>query len=172
MKFTTTTVLASTLALTSARACPQPLVGGYPVDPACVNVFRLFALIQGGPYEQNATISYSKKGLAINVEQDSQCRDTSVNYASLSISPKDADYQPGGLFLYTDNPPMQAFVDRSGMGQGIFQFTQGVADQSLPKNAERGPWVITKDLNLFFDSGNGNVGFQACTDDKGKTFSV
>ncbi|KAA8618340.1 hypothetical protein Ptr902_02765 [Pyrenophora tritici-repentis] len=151
---------------------PATKGGADYVDPASIGVFRLFALIKDGPYAQNSTIQYSKKGLSINVKQDGRCRDESINYASLTIPSKDASYQPGGLFLYTDNPPMEAYVDRSWMGQGLLQFTQGVADKSFPRNGERGPWAITKNNTLLYDSGNGANGFQACTEDKGKTFRV
>ncbi|EDU49810.1 hypothetical protein PtrSN002B_005380 [Pyrenophora tritici-repentis] len=173
MKFTTSAVLASTLALASARACPspQPQAGEEGLDPKAFGVFRLFAIIIDGPYSQNSTVQFWKNGLSINVKQDGTCRDPSINYASFSIAASDADYQPGGLFLYGANPPIQAFVDRSGMGQGILKFSEGV-NPSTPRNGERAPWVITKDHTLMFDNGNGATGFQACTQDQGKTFQV
>jgi len=166
MKFTTTAALASTLALASARACPQPEAQAGTVKPSDVNIFRLNALIQSGPYTQNATIQEYKGGLAIGVQQNSSCEDQGANYVSLGL-----DKTNGNLDIYSDFPPITAYTDRSGMGQGILRFAVGVAP-SLPKYAERGPWKITDDLELVLSPGNGDVGFQACTEDGGKTFIV
>ncbi|RMZ69337.1 cell wall [Pyrenophora seminiperda CCB06] len=170
MKFTTTAALASTLALASAAACPKPDAAAqsapYPSTPDAVNIFRLNALITTGPYQQNATIQAYKGGLGINVKQNASCADANSNYISLFV-----DKTNGNLGVYSDYPPITAYVDRSGMGQGLLRFSTGVAPP-LPKNAERGPWKITKDLDLVFAPTNGENGLQACTSDGGKTFSV
>jgi hypothetical protein len=62
--------------------------------------------------------------------------------------------------LYTADPPEQAVVDRSGMGQGNIAFTVGV--QAIGKNQERGPFAIDEEGYLFFNATNGAQGFQAC----------
>lgn len=167
MKFTLTAVVASTLALVSARACPQPEVQAATIKPSDITIFRLNALIQDGPYTQNSSIQEYKGGLAINVQQNSSCEKAGSNYVSLALDRTNNN----ALNIYSDLPPITAYTDRSGMGQGILRFAVGVAPP-LPKNAERGPWKITDDLELVFSPGNGDVGFQACTSDGGKTFIV
>jgi len=165
MKFNFAAVFASTLALASARACPQPEEAApAKIDPKDVGIFRLFALIKDGPYSQNSSVQAYKGSLGVNVQQNASCAVKDSNYISLFI-----DEDTGNLGVYSDFPPITAYVDRSGMGQGIFRFSTGVAPP-LPKNAERGPWKITDDLTLVFSAANGDVGLQACSEDDGKTF--
>ncbi|KAF4435753.1 hypothetical protein F53441_13457 [Fusarium austroafricanum] len=67
------------------------------------------------------------------------------------------------LYLYkSDLPPQQLFVDRSGMGQGLLGYTEGVADPKFPRNGERKGFKINKDGYLEFDGTN----FIACPNGK------
>jgi hypothetical protein len=97
--------------------------------------------------------------------QNSTCADDSVNYATFTLTEAD-----GSLYLYTDNPPHQAYVDRSGMGQGYIGYTTGV--QPIGKNQERGPFEINEDGDLVFAAQNGAQGFQACPNALGGGYSV
>jgi hypothetical protein len=97
--------------------------------------------------------------------QNSTCPDPSVNYATFTLT-----QDTGDLYLYTDNPPHQAVVDRSGMGQGHIGYTTGV--QPIGKNQERGPFKINEDGDVVFAATNGAVGFQACPGALGGGYSV
>lgn len=165
MKFNLSAVFASTLAFATALACPQA-GGAAPatIDPKDVNTFRLFALIKDGPYSQNSSVQAYKGSLGVNFKQNSTCADSDTNFITLFI-----DKDTGNLGVYSDLPPITAYVDRSGMGMGVLRFSTGVAPP-LPKNAERGPWKITDDLTLVYAGANENIGLQACSEDDGKTF--
>lgn len=152
MKFTTSTILASAAALVSASPIDSPLPGSFP---AVNEPFGIVAIRSGAPF-QYASVQAMKRGFRLGAaSQNASCSsDTSINSATFQLTEK------GELFLYTANPPQQAFVDRSGMGQGIIQYTTGV--QQIGRNQERAPFKIDADSNLIFDSGNGVSGFQAC----------
>lgn len=169
MKFASTTLLATSLALVSASpiaADSEPTsTGPFGTKPELVDVFRLMSLRTGTPV-QYGNVQAVKGGLRINyAKQDSHCTEPNVNYASFKLSDK------GDLYLNTDNPPLQAFVDRSGMGQGVLGFTTGM--QPIGKNWERGPFKVDDDSNLVFAASNATVGFQACpVGGEGEGYSV
>jgi hypothetical protein len=95
--------------------------------------------------------------LARREQQDRENVTDGINYASFSINE-----ETGSVDIYTFNPPLQLYVDRSGMGQGNLRYTTGV--QPIGKNQERGPFKINDDGDLVFAAGGltGDVGFQAC----------
>lgn len=160
MKFTTTTLLASTAALISATPCaPTP-----DSKPAVGDIFRIMTLRSGSDF-QYGSVQAATRGFRINYPSQNASCSRDVNYASFKLD------DAGNLYLYTDNPPQQAFVDRSGMGQGIIQYTTGV--QGIGRNQERGPFKIDDDSNLVFVSANGDTtGFQACPNAAGGGYSV
>lgn len=180
MKFTTAAAAASMAALSSAApACSAPSASATADNttspfprPSGNDVFRLMSIRSGSSIQYGA-VQARNGGFVINGPQNSTCAigntDTPVsgiNYASFSLSQDD-----GSLYLYTDNPPHQAFVDRSGMGQGIIRYTTGV--QSIGKSQERGPFKIDDEGNLVFaGSQNGSTGFQACPNALGGGYSV
>ena len=64
----------------------------------------------------------------------------------------------GTLSLYTDGKPWQElYVDPSGMGQGMMQYTTGA--QTAPKNVVRTGWAIDASNVLSFGGSNA---FLAC----------
>ncbi|KAL1796687.1 hypothetical protein ACET3X_005227 [Alternaria dauci] len=159
MKFTTSAVIASALVIVSASPIAtadnsnntDPFAAA---KPSSNDIFRLMSLRTGTPI-QFGSVQAVKGGLAINApKQNSSCTDPEANYASFSLTPE------GDLYLYTTNPPLQAYVDRSGMGQGVIGFTTGV--QGIGRNSERGSFAIDDDSNFIFAATNGVVGFQAC----------
>jgi hypothetical protein len=87
------------------------------------------------------------------------------NYAQFTLDESNVD-----LYLYTPNPPEQAVVDRSGMGQGHFGWTTGVAP--IGTKQKRGPFVIEEEGSVVFNVTNGAVGFQACPGADGGGYSV
>lgn len=159
MKFTTTTLVASTAALVSASPIAQA-----DTKPSGNDIFRLMAIRSGSDIHYGS-IQAANGGLRIGGQQNASCSEPDVNYVSLQVGQED-----GGLYIYSDFPTLQAYVDRSGMGQGVLQFTTGV--QPIGKNQERGPFKIDDDSNLIFNAGNSAVGFQACPNAVGGGYSV
>jgi hypothetical protein len=161
MKLSPTTTLLSSIALASASPCGSPFPRPGPND-----VFRLMSIRSGSAIQYGAVQAKLSSFYINSPSQNSTCADPTTNYASFTLS------ESGDLYLYTDNPPLQAFVDRSGMGQGVFQYSSGV--QPIGRNQERGPFKIDEQGNLVF-AGNGNAeptGFQACPDALGGGWSV
>ncbi|KAH7401351.1 hypothetical protein BKA66DRAFT_405744 [Pyrenochaeta sp. MPI-SDFR-AT-0127] len=150
MKFTVATVAAASMALVSASPC------GTNPDNTKINdgdVFRVMT-IRSGSDIQYGSVQAANNGLLVNTPKQNASCSEDVNYASFRLS-------SGALFLNTDNPPQQIFVDRSGMGQGVIQYTTGV--QSPSRNSERVTFAIDENSNLVFNGGNGpNLGFVAC----------
>jgi hypothetical protein len=161
MQFTTAAFAASMAALSSALPADTP----FP-RPTGNHVFRLMSIRSGSPI-QYGNVQAKDGGLVINApdQNNKTCalngdRNTvvnNINYASFTLDETD-----GSVYIYTDNPPLRLYVDRSGMGQGVVRYTTGV--QSIGKNQERGPFKIDADGNLVFAAGglNGDQGFQAC----------
>jgi hypothetical protein len=97
----------------------------------------------------------NNKTCVVNGDRDNTT--SGINYASFSL-----DQESGSVYIYTFNPPLQLYVDRSGMGMGNVRYSTGV--QPIGKNQERGPFKINDDGDLVFAAGGltGDVGFQAC----------
>jgi hypothetical protein len=159
MKFTTTTLLATTAALaTAAPTTPDN------TKPAPLDRFRIMTLRSGSDI-QYASVQALNTGFRINAPSQNASCGADVNYATFYLT------ESGDLYLNTDNPPQQAFVDRSGMGQGVIQYTTGV--QGIGRNQERGPFKVDDESNLVFVSANGETtGFQACPNALGGGYSV
>ncbi|EAT80630.1 hypothetical protein HBI56_203680 [Parastagonospora nodorum] len=162
MKFTTAAAAASMAALSSAL--PQAS-SPFP-RPEAGDVFRLMSLRSATPIHYGA-VQAREGSLVINSpdENNKTCivngdRDNvtnGINYASFTL-----DQETGSVNIYTFNPPLELYVDRSGMGNGNVRYTTGV--EPIGKNQERGPFKINDDGNLVFAAGglSGDIGFQAC----------
>jgi hypothetical protein len=147
MKFTSAVVAAATAAVVAAT--PAGITGAEKIKPN--EVFQLMSLRTGTPL-QFGSIQASKNGFQVNNKaQNASCGPEPSNFAQFQLT------EQGDLYLYTANPPQQAFVDRSGMGQGIFHYTTGV--ESLVRNGERGPFTLDENNYLTFGK---TTGFQAC----------
>ncbi|KAH7085652.1 hypothetical protein BKA63DRAFT_500128 [Paraphoma chrysanthemicola] len=149
MRFSTSTVAAASLALTTAlpQSTPAP-------KPGVGDVFSVMAIRSGSDFHFGS-IKAANRGFRINGPAQGAFCDRDVDYASFQLTTE------GELYLNTDNPPQRPFVDRSGMGQGVFKYTTGAQD--IGRNQERGPFKIDDDSNLVFVNANGNTtGFQAC----------
>lgn len=148
MKFTTAVIAASAAALVSASPCtPTP-----NTDIKAGDVFTVMT-IRSGSDLQYGSLQAANTGFLVNAPQQNASCSEDVNYASFRLT------EAGELYLYTANPPQQAWVDRSGMGQGVFGYTTGV--QGAPRNSERTVFAI-EDGNLVFKSQSRSIGFQAC----------
>jgi hypothetical protein len=149
MKFTTAAIAASAAALVSASPCTKR-----SDDIKTGDVFSLMA-IRSGSDIQYASVQAANSGFLLNTPKQNASCSEDVNYASFQLT------EAGELYLYTANPPQQAYVDRSGMGQGVIQYTTGV--QGAGRNSERTGFTLDKDNHLVFrDQTNQDIGFQAC----------
>ncbi|KAF2849403.1 hypothetical protein T440DRAFT_469495 [Plenodomus tracheiphilus IPT5] len=161
MKFTTASMLAATAAIVSASPC-RPSTTDSQIkdgDPFTILTIRSGSDLQYGSFQA------ANGGLLINTPQQNASCATDANYATFQLN-------NGSLYLYTDNPPQQIFVDRSGMGQGVVQYTTGV--QGIGKNGERGPFAIDEENHLVFRGPGiqGDFGFQACPNARPGGYSV
>ena len=146
MKFTTAAIAAASAAVVAAT--PAGVTNADKIGPN--QVFQIMTLRTGTPL-QYGTVTANRRGLQVNnPSQKAFCGPEPRDYAQFSLT------EEGELYLYTANPPQQMYVDRSGMGQGIIQYTTGV--QGMPRNGERKGFSITADNYLQFDG----AGFQAC----------
>ena len=150
MKFATSLLAASTVALASAQSSI---------------IFSLKAINENAPYINNQNIVWYEDGLAIGPKQNASCGDPAINYASFFNS------DDGGLYLYTDNPPAQAYVDLSKEGQGRIRFSRGVTQVVDPNKYSRGPFEYAQG-NLYFVNGDKYLNFQACGLQDGTGYEV
>lgn len=160
MKFTTAAIAASAAALVSAAPS-----GAVPAESQ-IKVGDTFSImtIRSGSDIQYGQLQAIENGFTINKVQDAFCSEK-VNYASFRLT------DAGELYLKTDNPPQQAFVDRSGMGQGVFRYTTGV--EGAGRNSERTGFTVDANNNLIFkDKSNQEIGFQACPAANGTGYNV
>jgi hypothetical protein len=157
MKFTAAAAIAATAAVASAG----------PIEPAKINDGDVFSIlnIRSGSDFQNTQLQAANNSLLINAPaQNAFCGPENPNYAQFQLS-------NGTLYLYTANPPQQFFVDRSGMGQGVIQYTTGA--QQPVKNGERQGFTVNEKGSLVFRDQTGqDIGFQACPGALGGGYSV
>lgn len=151
MKFTTAAIAASAAALVSALPSGQATTG---TEIKTGDVFRIMT-IRSGSDIQYGQLQAANGGFLVNSPKQNASCSEDVNYASFRLT------DAGELYLNTENPPQQAFVDRSGMGQGVFQYTTGV--QGAGRNSERTGFTLDENNNLIFkDQTNQEIGFLAC----------
>ncbi|KAF9700918.1 hypothetical protein EKO04_000546 [Ascochyta lentis] len=151
MKFTTAAIAASAAALVSASPCGRAT---NDTEIQTGDVFRIMT-IRSGSDIQYGSVQAANSGFLVNAPKQNASCSEDVNYASFRLT------EAGELYLNTENPPQQAYVDRSGMGQGIFQYTTGV--QGASRNSERTGFTLDENSNLIFkDQTNQEIGFQAC----------
>ncbi|KAF1830554.1 hypothetical protein BDW02DRAFT_94887 [Decorospora gaudefroyi] len=155
MKFSTAAAFCSALALTSAAPCGQT-----QADPEIKDgdVFRLITIRSGSPI-QYGTVSARNRGLIVNSEspQNATCTRDGVNEAYFKLD-------DGSLYLNTQETELKFFVDRSGMGQGVMQYTSGPP----VRNGETTGFAISESGHLEFKG----TGFQACPDALGGGYTV
>jgi hypothetical protein len=149
MKFTTAATAAVAATLATASPCTKrsaPIADG--------DVFSLMAIRSASPL-QYLPLQAFNNGLMMGASaQNASCGPPDPNYAQFQLN-------NGTLYLYTDNPPQQFYVDRSGMGQGVIQYTTGA--QQPVKNGERQGFTVTEAGDLVFrDQSKQDIGFQAC----------
>lgn len=162
MQFTTLALTAATCAM----AAPAPQSAGQPnLNPDLV-IFSVTTQQPGGKLQANGW-GAMKKGIytGVSPQEDASCTDGEFHqFATFVLNKADK----GTLSLYTDGKPWQElFVDRSGMGQGIMQYTTGA--EPAPRNAERTGWAIDENRVLSFA---GSDKFLACPGGPNNSFRV
>ncbi|KAI5927712.1 cell wall protein PhiA [Camillea tinctor] len=147
MQFT----VASLIAL-AAGASALPHVARQ--DGAKVGVATPFTVQASGVDVQFPFFYANHGGFALN-DLDSSA--TCVNAARSSSAATFTLDDQGNMYLYATQPPVQhTWVDRSGMGQGIFGWSS--AGLAGPRNGERTAWQIDDNNVLTFNG----AGFIAC----------
>jgi hypothetical protein len=160
MKFTTAAIVSTAAALVAAAPSSTNPSNSKITDG---DVFSIMTLRSGSDIHYG-TVQAVNSGLRVNSPSQNASCSEDVNYASFVIN-------NGTLSLYTENPSQQFFVDRSGMGQGIIQYTTGA--QQASKNGETRTFAITEDGDLVFRDQTGqDIGFQACPGALGGGYSV
>ncbi|KAF9766058.1 hypothetical protein IL306_001572 [Fusarium sp. DS 682] len=134
-----------------------------------VTEYNAVALHHGNKDLDHAALQASKGRFALKLKNQGASCDSGKyeNEITFNIN------KDGELSLYTwGNNPQVAYVDRSGMGQGILAFATygGVGGFNYPKNAETKGWKVAKNGNLTFDG----KGFLACPNSKkaGGSYSI
>lgn len=103
--------------------------------------------IRSGSNLQYASFSAVEGGLALNVkEQGATCLNgPDQEYATFFLS-------QGELNLYTPgNVTQKLWTDRSGMGQGVLQYSTSPGGEGPVRNAETKGWVVDQYGDLTFD---------------------
>jgi hypothetical protein len=184
MKFTTAAIASAAAAVVAASPCKPayathapaaPTTTAVPATPAAPSsapaaspsasssaikdgeVFRIFS--EGEGDLKDASIQAFQRNLRVGAAQGATCTSSdgssySVNYASLQLN-------DGVLSLYTgeNNPKQSFYVDNSGMGQGVMQYTSGPANG---RYFQTKGFAINADGNLIWKPDNKEYGFQAC----------
>ncbi|KAG5664952.1 hypothetical protein KAF25_008686 [Fusarium avenaceum] len=126
-------------------------------------VFDLVALRSGSDIHFTR-FSASLGGFQLGLPEDKQkatCKGNAHGIANFRL-------KDGELYLYsTDKKQQKVYTDRSGMGQGVLQYS---SDGNVSKNGESKGWKIDKSGNLVF--GTDNAGFIACPNGPSDSWNV
>lgn len=130
--------------LTSAAAAPALQYRQSNATIADNTPFGLIA-IRSGSDLQYSSFSAANGGLAIGIaKQDAVC-DSATETATFYLN-------NGTLNLYTpSNVTQQLYTDRSGMGQGVLQYSTTPGGYQPGKNSETSGWVVDSFGDLTFD---------------------
>lgn len=101
--------------------------------------------IRSGSDVHFSTFSASNGGLALNVADQGATCESETNTATFFLS-------NGSLFLYTpSNITQELYTDRSGMGQGVLQYSTQPGGYLPGRNSETTGWVVDSTGDLTFD---------------------
>ncbi|PYI11960.1 hypothetical protein BO78DRAFT_392647 [Aspergillus sclerotiicarbonarius CBS 121057] len=111
-------------------------------DASSSETFGVIA-IASGTGVQNSGFSAAKSSLFAGLpSQNASCATPNENFATFYIN-------NGSLFLYDASAtPQEFYVDASGMGQGVIQYTTG----AQPASGARGGWAIDSNNHLQYDN--------------------
>lgn len=138
--------LAALLGLTTAA--PSLHRRNTTITPG--DAFGLIALRSGSAVHFQPFQAYQGSILAGTAAQNATC-DTASNTATFTLN------DAGELGLYSTDAPFQTtYVDASGMGQGVFQYTTGA--EPISRNGQRSNFTLDAYDDLSFNG----AGFIAC----------
>lgn len=118
--------------------------------------------IRSGSALQYGSFSAAQNGLAINLENQGATCASETNTATFYLS-------KGALYLYTPtNVTQQIYTDRSGMGQGVVQYSTTPGGYQAGKNSETTGWELDTVGDLTFKGAS----LIACPRGNTTTYSV
>lgn len=156
-------VLSAATLVASAAAAPSLRVRQTNSTVPDGTPFNLVS-IRSGSDLQYAAFSASNGGLALNAkEQGATCANgESQEYATFVLN-------QGELSLYTPaNVTQTLYTDRSGMGQGVLQYSTQPGGYLPGRNSETKGWVVDQYGDLTFDGAS----LIACPSRLGGGYSV
>lgn len=138
-------VLAAATLVASATAAPRMHARQSNGTVPDGTPFSLLS-IRSGSDLQYATFSASQDGLALNAAtQGATCQSGEQEYATFVLN-------QGELSLYTPaNVTQTLYTDRSGMGQGVLQYSTQPGGYLPGRNSETKGWVVDQYGDLTFD---------------------
>ncbi|PWY93862.1 hypothetical protein BO94DRAFT_612408 [Aspergillus sclerotioniger CBS 115572] len=124
------------LLFTAATAAALPAT-----DASSSETFGVIA-ISSGSGVQNSAFNAAKSSIFAGLKsQNASCDRPQEQFATFYIN-------QGSLYLYDASAtPQEIFVDASGMGQGVIQYTTG----AQPASGARGGWAIDSNNHLQYN---------------------
>lgn len=147
-----------------AAAAPAHHVRSNGTSPIGDNEPFSLVSIRSGSTLQYASFSAAQNGLLLSLPSQNATCDSSAtpNYATFYLS-------QGALYLSTpSNVTQELYTDRSGMGQGVLQYSTTPGGYLPGKNSETTGWVVDEVGDLTFDGSS----FIACPDSIDGSWSV
>ncbi|ROV98493.1 hypothetical protein VPNG_08551 [Cytospora leucostoma] len=120
--------------------------------------------IRSGSELQYASFSAAQNGLLLDLPaQNATCSSSPApNYATFYLS-------EGALYLQTpSNITQELYTDRSGMGQGVLEYSTTPGGYQAGRNSETTGWAIDESGDLTFDGSS----FIACSGSIDNSWSV
>lgn len=139
-------ILSSAALIASAAAAPSLRVRQTNSTVPDGTPFTLVS-IRSGSNLQYASFSAVRGGLALNAqEQGATCANgAEQNFATFVLN-------QGEMSLYTPaNVTQKLYTDRSGMGQGVLQYSTQPGGYLPSRNSETKGWVVDQYGDLTFD---------------------
>lgn len=122
---------------------------------AAYEQFSLTAIRSGSDIHLQPFQAYKSSIMAGSANQNASC-DSASNVAAFYLG-DDGNVVDGSMSLYSTDAPFQTtYVDASGMGQGVFQYTTGA--QPMSTNGQRSNFTLDANNDLTFNG----AGFIAC----------
>ncbi|KAK8152915.1 hypothetical protein BKA80DRAFT_321848 [Phyllosticta citrichinensis] len=143
-------VVDSAVGLVESIANPNQAVD---VPATNLKTFGLVAIKSGSPL-QNQALTALQSGLSIGRKQDANCYGKTSDFATFQLN---VETQELFLFNTTELSKQQFYTDRSGMGRGVLQYSNGV-NTYFGKRSETKGFTINENGSLKFDGSD----FLAC----------
>lgn len=141
-------IIAASTLIAAAAAAPAPeLLKARQLNFTSVPDNTPFSVlsIRSGSAVHLASFSAVIGGLDLAVESQNATCESETNTATFYLS-------SGSLYLYTpEDITQQVYVDRSGMGQGVIQYSTSPGGYGAGRNSETVGWAVDETGELNFD---------------------